>query len=88
MESAGDIIVALVDGIIDAIPLLIAAVPQIIVAIVEGLVTGLPKIVAAAGQLVTTILGKLKELPARIPQAIAAGVEKIAEWGASCRTAN
>ena len=85
LESAGDIIVALVDGIIDAIPLLIAAVPQIIVAIVEGLITGLPKIVAAAGQLVTTILNKLKELPTQIPQAIAAGIEKIAEWGASMK---
>ena len=43
IESAGDIIVALIDGIIDAIPLLIAAIPQIIAAIVTGLITGLPK---------------------------------------------
>lgn len=83
IESAGDIIVALIDGIIDAIPLLIAAIPQIIAAIVTGLITGLPKILTAAGKLVTTIINKIKELPTLIPQAIAAGVEKIAEWGAN-----
>lgn len=37
----------------------------------------------AAGKLVTTIINKIKELPTLIPQAIAAGVEKIAEWGAN-----
>lgn len=58
--------IALVDGIIDAIPLLIAAMPQIIVAIVTGLVEGLPKIVAAAGQLVVSIVTKLAELPVQI----------------------
>ena len=34
---------------------------------------------------VATILNKLKELPTQIPQAIAAGIEKIAEWGASMK---
>ena len=83
IESAGDIIVALIDGIIDAVPLLIVAIPQIIAAIVTGLITGLPKILTAAGKLVTTIINKIKELPTLIPQAIVAGVEKIAEWGAN-----
>lgn len=73
----------MIDGIIDAVPLLIAAIPQIIAAIVTGLITGLPKILTAAGKLVTTIINKIKELPTLIPQAIAAGVEKIAEWGAN-----
>ena len=71
------------DGIINAIPLLIEAIPQIIVAIVTGLVNGLPQIVAAAGQLVLAIITKLAELPGQIAGAIADGITRIAEWGAN-----
>ena len=49
------------------------------------LIEGLPKIVSAAGELVISIVTKLGELPAQIAGAIADGINKIAEWGASMK---
>ena len=82
IASAGDIMVALVDGVIAALPLLIAAVPQIIMAVVDGIVAGLPEVLGAAAKLVETIKNKIEELPMLIWNAIADGINKIAEWGA------
>ena len=85
IDAALQLVMGLADGIMNAMPLLMDAAPRIIAAIVNGLITGLPKILGAAGKLAATIISKLMELPARIPQAIGAGVEKIAEWGAGMK---
>ena len=68
MENAAEIVVALVDGIINAIPLLIEAMPQIIVAVVTGLIEGLPKIADAAAKLVSTIIGNWQSCRDRLQE--------------------
>lgn len=64
IESALDLVLALVHGLMDAIPQLIAAVPQLIGAITATIITELPNIIAAAVEIVVALIhGLMEALP-------------------------
>ena len=76
VESALDLILALVHGLVDAIPQLIAAVPQLVGAITATIITELPNIMAAAGEIMVALIHglmeALPELMAYVPNVIIA----------------
>ena len=76
IESALDLVLALVHGLLDAIPQLIAAVPQLIGAITATIITELPNIIAAAVEimfaLIHGLMEALPELIAYVPNLIIA----------------
>lgn len=76
IESALDLVLALVHGLMDAIPRLIAAVPQLIGAITATIITELPNIIAAAVEIVVALIHglmeALPELMAYVPNLIIA----------------
>ena len=64
MESALDLVLALVHGLMDAIPQLIAAVPQLVGAITATIITELPNIIAAAVEIMVALIhGLMEALP-------------------------
>ena len=64
IESALDLVLALVHGLLDAIPQLIAAVPQLIGAITATIITELPNIMAAAVEIMVALIhGLMEALP-------------------------
>ena len=64
IESALDLVLALVHGLLDAIPQLIAAVPQLVGAIEATIITELPNIIAAAVEIVVALIhGLMEALP-------------------------
>lgn len=64
IESALDLVLALVHGLMDAIPQLIAAVPQLVGAITATIITELPNIIAAAVEIVVALIhGLMEALP-------------------------
>lgn len=76
IESALDLVLALVQGLMDAIPQLIAAVPQLVGAITATIITELPNIIAAAVEIVVALIHglmeALPELVAYVPNLIIA----------------
>lgn len=76
IESALDLILALVHGLMDAIPQLIAAVPQLVGAITATIITELPNIIAAAVEIMVALIHglmeALPELMAYVPNVIMA----------------
>ncbi|MGN1161739.1 MAG: hypothetical protein ACI4SX_05770, partial [Candidatus Fimenecus sp.] len=76
IESALDLVLALVHGLMDAIPQLIAAVPQLVGAITATIITELPNIIAAAVEIVVALIHglmeALPELMAYVPNLIIA----------------
>lgn len=76
VESALDLILALVRGLMDAVPQLIAAVPQLVGAITATIITELPNIIAAAVEIMVALIhGLMKALPqlmAYVPNVIIA----------------
>ena len=76
IESALDLVLALVHGLLDAVPQLIAAVPQLIGAITATIITELPNIIAAAVEIVVALIHglmeALPELMAYVPNLIIA----------------
>lgn len=76
IESALDLVLALVHGLLDAIPQLIAAVPQLVGAITATIITELPNIIAAAVEimfaLIHGLMEALPELIAYVPNLIIA----------------
>lgn len=64
IESALDLVLALVHGLMDAIPQLIAAAPQLVGAITATIITELPNIIAAAVEIVVALIhGLMEALP-------------------------
>ena len=64
IESALDLVLALVHGLLDAIPQLIAAVPQLVGAITATIITELPNIMAAAVEIMVALIhGLMEALP-------------------------
>lgn len=76
IESALDLVLALVHGLMDAIPQLIAAVPQLVGAITATIITELPNIIAAAVEIMVALIHglmeALPELMAYVPNVIIA----------------
>ena len=76
IESALDLVLALVHGLLDAIPQLIAAVPQLVGAITATIITELPNIIAAAVEIMVALIHglmeALPELMAYVPNLIIA----------------
>lgn len=76
IESALDLVLALVHGLMDAIPQLIAAVPQLVGAITATIITELPNIMAAAVEIMVALIHglmeALPELMAYVPNLIIA----------------
>ena len=76
IESALDLVLALVNGLLDAIPQLIAAVPQLVGAITATIITELPNIMAAAVEIMVALIHglmeALPELMAYVPNLIIA----------------
>ena len=76
IESALELVLALVHGLLDAIPQLIAAVPQLVGAITATIITELPNIIAAAVEimfaLIHGLMEALPELIAYVPNLIIA----------------
>lgn len=76
IESALDLVLALVQGLMDAIPQLIAAVPQLVGAITATIITELPNIMAAAVEIMVALIhGLMEALPqlmAYVPNVIIA----------------
>lgn len=76
IESALNLVLALVRGLMDAIPRLIAAVPQLVGAITATIITELPNIIAAAVEIMVALIdGLMKALPelmAYVPNVIIA----------------
>lgn len=76
IESALDLVLALVHGLLDAIPQLIAAVPQLVGAITATIITELPNIMAAAVEIMVALIHglmeALPELMAYVPNLIIA----------------
>ena len=76
IESALDLVLALVHGLLDAIPQLIAAVPQLVGAITATIITELPNIIAAAVEIMVALIHglmeALPELMAYVPNIIIA----------------
>ena len=76
IESALDLVLALVRGLMDAIPQLIAAVPQLVGAITATIITELPNIIAAAVEIMVALIHglmeALPELMAYVPNVIIA----------------
>ena len=76
IESALDLVLALVHGLMDAIPQLIAAVPQLVGAITATIITELPNIMAAAVEIMVALIHglmeALPELMAYVPNIIIA----------------
>lgn len=74
IESALELVLALVHGLMDAIPQLIAAVPQLVGAITATIITELPNIMAAAVEitvaLIHGLMEALPELMAYVPNII------------------
>ena len=64
IESALDLVLALVHGLMDAIPQLIAAAPQLVGAITATIITELPNIMAAAVEIMVALIhGLMEALP-------------------------
>lgn len=64
IESALDLVLALVHGLLDAIPQLIAAAPQLVGAITATIITELPNIMAAAVEIMVALIhGLMEALP-------------------------
>ena len=76
IESALNLVLALVHGLLDAVPQLIAAVPQLVGAITATIITELPNIIAAAVEIVVALIHglmeALPELMAYVPNLIIA----------------
>lgn len=76
IESALDLVLALVQGLMDAIPQLIAAAPQLVGAITATIITELPNIMAAAVEIMVALIHglmeALPELMAYVPNLIIA----------------
>lgn len=76
IESALDLVLALVHGLMDAIPQLITAVPQLVGAITATIITELPNIMAAAVEIMVALIHglmeALPELMAYVPNLIIA----------------
>lgn len=76
IESALDLVLALVHGLLDAVPQLIAAVPQLVGAITATIITELPNIMAAAVEIMVALIHglmeALPELMAYVPNVIIA----------------
>lgn len=76
IESALDLVLALVHGIYDALPQLIAAAPRLVGAITATIITELPNIIAAAVEIVVALIHgfmeALPELMAYVPNIIIA----------------
>lgn len=76
IESALDLVLALVHGLLDAIPQLIAAAPRLVDAIEATIITELPNIIAAAVEIVVALIHglmeALPELMAYVPNLIIA----------------
>lgn len=68
IESALDLVLALVHGLMDAIPQLIAAVPQLVGAITTTIITELPNIISAAVEIMVALIHGLMQA---IPQLMA-----------------
>lgn len=68
IESALDLVLALVHGLLDAIPQLIGAVPQLVGAITATIITELPNIIAAAVEIMVALIHGLMQA---IPQLMA-----------------
>lgn len=68
IESALELVLALVHGLLDAIPQLIAAVPQLVGAITATIITELPNIIAAAVEIMVALIHGLMQA---IPQLMA-----------------
>ena len=64
IESALDLMLALVHGLVDAVPQLIAAVPKLVGAITATIITELPNIMAAAVEIMVALIhGLMEALP-------------------------
>ena len=64
IESALNLVLALVHGLMDSIPQLIAAVPQLVGAITATIITELPNIIAAAVEIMVALIhGLMEALP-------------------------
>ena len=76
IESALDLVLALVHGLMDAIPQLIAAAPRLVGAIEATIITELPNIMAAAVEIMVALIHglmeALPELMAYVPNLIIA----------------
>lgn len=81
VESALNLVLALVHGLVDAIPQIIHAVPKLIGAIVSTIITELPNIIAAAVEIVFALIYGLldseDELVAAVPNLIIAIIHGI-----------
>lgn len=76
IESALNLVLALVRGLVDAMPQLVAAVPQLVGAITATIITELPNIIAAAVEIMVALIhGLMEALPqlmAYVPNVIIA----------------
>ena len=61
----------LVDGLVKAVPLLIAYAPEIVVNLVSGIISALPQLVEVGGQLIMGLIDGLIQGIVAIPEAIA-----------------
>jgi phage-related protein len=84
IDSAINIIMALVDGLIKALPKLIEAAPVIITNLVEALVRAIPKLLVAAGEIIMALakgiydnLPKILESAAKIIGELVSGIIRL-----------
>lgn len=70
IESALNLMLGLVDGILEAIPQIIAAIPSIITGIISGLLAAIPQIMEAGVSLLTSLVSALPQIIQSIVKAI------------------
>lgn len=79
VDAAIAIILALVEGIIDALPRLIEAAPRIIMNLVEAIVRNLPKILEAGGKIIIMLAKGIVQAIGKIGEAMGQIIGKIGE---------
>jgi len=84
IDSAVKIMIALVNGLIQSLPKLVAMIPQIITAIVSGIAKNLPQIIQSGARLLTSFItgigqkiGELRSKASEIGQTV---INKVKEF--------
>lgn len=77
IDAALQLVTGLAEGIINAIPVLVAALPQLITSLIDGLLSGIPQIIQAGIDLLTALITALPEIITTIVEAIPQIIEGI-----------
>lgn len=77
IDAALQLVTGLAEGIINAIPVLVAALPQLITSLIDGLLSAIPQIIQAGIDLLTALITALPEIITTIVEAIPQIIEGI-----------